>query len=85
MSLHTYIQKQQQNIQNSQFSRSVMPDSATPWTAAHQATLSITNSQNLLKRVHDQGSLRMKSAGGIDQYNVGTAFLAGTYSVKGNP
>ena len=27
-----------------QFSRSVMSDSATPWTAAHQASLSITNS-----------------------------------------
>ena len=26
-----------------------MPDSATPWTAASQASLSITNSQNLLK------------------------------------
>ena len=32
-----------------QFSRSVMSDSATPWTAARQASLSITNSQNLLK------------------------------------
>ena len=32
-----------------QFSRSVVPDSATPWTAAHQASLSITNSQSLLE------------------------------------
>ena len=32
-----------------QFSRSVMSDSATPWTAAHQASLSTTNSQSLLK------------------------------------
>ena len=32
-----------------QFSRSVMSDSATPWTAAHQASLSITNSRSLLK------------------------------------
>ena len=32
-----------------QFSRSVVSDSATPWIAAHQASLSITNSQNLLK------------------------------------
>ena len=31
-----------------QFS-SVVSDSVTPWTAAHQASLSITNSQNLLK------------------------------------
>ena len=33
----------------SQFSHSVMSDSATPWTAACQASLSITNSQSLLK------------------------------------
>ena len=32
-----------------QFSRSVMSNSATPWTAAHQASLFITNSQSLLK------------------------------------
>ena len=32
-----------------QFSRSVGSDSATPWTAARQASLSITNSQSLLK------------------------------------
>ena len=32
-----------------QFSRSVVSDSATPWTAARQASLPITNSQNLLK------------------------------------
>ena len=32
-----------------QFSHSVMSDSATPWTVACQASLSITNSQNLLK------------------------------------
>ena len=31
-----------------QFSRSVMSDSATPWTAVHQASLSITNSQRSL-------------------------------------
>ena len=31
------------------FSHSVMSDSATPWTAACQASLSITNSQSLLK------------------------------------
>ena len=29
--------------------KELFPDSATPWTAAHQASLSITNSQNLLK------------------------------------
>ena len=32
-----------------QCSRSVVSDSATPWTAAHQSSLSITNSQILLK------------------------------------
>ena len=32
-----------------QFSCSVVSDSVTPWTAAHQASLSITNSQSLLK------------------------------------
>ena len=32
-----------------QFSHSVVSDSATPWAAAHQASLSITNSRNLLK------------------------------------
>ena len=35
-----------------QFSHSVLSDSATPWTAARQASLSITNSQTLLKYVH---------------------------------
>ena len=32
-----------------QFSCSVLSNSATPWTAAHQASLSFTNSRNLLK------------------------------------
>ena len=32
-----------------QFSHSVMSNSLTPWTAARQASLSITNSQSLLK------------------------------------
>ena len=32
-----------------QFSRSVVSDSATPWTAARQVSLSITNSWSLLK------------------------------------
>ena len=35
--------------QSVQFSRSVMSDSATPWTAALQTSLSITNSQSSLK------------------------------------
>ena len=33
----------------SQFSHSVMSDSATPWTATRQASLSITTSRSLLK------------------------------------
>ena len=35
----------------SQFSRSVVSDFASPWTAAHQASLSITNSQSLFKLI----------------------------------
>ena len=34
-----------------QFSRPVVSDSATPWTTARQASLSITNSWSLLKLV----------------------------------
>ena len=37
------------DISSVQFSHSVMSDSATPWTAACQTSLSITNSQSLLK------------------------------------
>ena len=36
-------------LQSVQFSRSVVSDSATPWITAHQASLSITNSQSLFK------------------------------------
>ena len=36
-------------ISSVQFSHSVVSDSATPWTAARQASLSITSSQSLLK------------------------------------
>ena len=36
-------------ISSVQFSRSVVSDSATTWTAAHQASLSITHSQSLPK------------------------------------
>ena len=42
--LHVFIY-----ISSVQFSRSVVSNSATPWIAAHQASLSITNSQSLLK------------------------------------
>ena len=37
------------SLSSVQFSRSVMSDSASPRTAAHQASLSITNSWSLLK------------------------------------
>ena len=36
-------------IQSVQFSHSAVSDSVTPWTAAHQGSLSITNSCTLLK------------------------------------
>ena len=38
-----------QSLSSVQFSRSVVSNSATPWSAAHQASLSITDSQSLLK------------------------------------
>ena len=38
-----------QHIGSVQFSCSVVSDSVTPWTAAHQASLSITNTWSLLK------------------------------------
>ena len=39
------------SVGSDQLSRSVVSDSATPWTAARQASLSITSSQSLLKLV----------------------------------
>ena len=39
-------------VQSVQFSHSVVCDSATPWTAARQASLSITNSRSLPKLVY---------------------------------
>ena len=41
--------KEKNIISPVQFSRSVMSNSATPWTATHKASLSITNSWSLLK------------------------------------
>ena len=40
-----------QRFSSVQFSHSVVSNSATPWTAARQAPLSITNSRSLLKRM----------------------------------
>ena len=37
------------HLSSVQFSHSVMPDSVTPWTAACQASLPITNSRSFLK------------------------------------
>ena len=37
------------DLLSAQFSRLVMSDLSTPWTAANQASLSITNSRSLLK------------------------------------
>ena len=45
----TFIPRLCNEIQSVQFSHSVMSDSATPWTAALQASLFITNSGSLLK------------------------------------
>ena len=45
-SSHVTLQSQLRSVQ---FSSSVMSDSATPWTVAHQASLSNTNPQSLLK------------------------------------
>ena len=43
-----------------QFSRSVVSDSATPWTAAHQASLSITNSQSPPKPISIESMMPSK-------------------------
>ena len=47
--LFTYTSPTEHIYSSVQFSRSVISDSATTWTAAHQASLSITNSRSLLK------------------------------------
>ena len=39
------------------YSHSVMSDSATPWTAARQASLSITNTWSLLKLVSIESAM----------------------------
>ena len=44
-----YIKTSKYIYQSVQFSHSVMSNSATPWTAACQASLSITNSRGLFK------------------------------------
>ena len=45
----------QHYLRSVKFSHSVVSDSATPWTAACHAFLSLTNSQNLLKLVSIEG------------------------------
>ena len=44
-----FLKKLRIELPSVQFSCSAMSDSVTPWTAAHQASLSITNSHSLLK------------------------------------
>ena len=44
-------QTKEHQFSSVQFSRSVVSDSATPWTAARQASQSITNSRSLLKHM----------------------------------
>ena len=46
---HHYLHYLHHSLSSVQFSGSVMSDSVTPWIAAYQASLSITNSQSLLK------------------------------------
>ena len=41
-------------VTSDQFSRPLVTDSATPWTSARQASLSITNSWSLLKLMSNQ-------------------------------
>ena len=48
-----------------QFSRSVVSDSATPWTAARQASLSITNSQSLPKLISIESVMPPNHLGGV--------------------
>ena len=47
--LFSSINLLKKNVMNSVQSLSCVPLFATPWTAAHQASLSTTNSQSLLK------------------------------------
>ena len=47
--LKDYFKNAIMSVSQFQFGHSVVSDSATPWTAARQASLSITNSWNLLK------------------------------------
>ena len=49
LSIVEYIQ-----FSSVQFSRSVVSDFATPWTAAHQASLSFTISQSLLRLISNE-------------------------------
>ena len=44
----------QHRFSSVQFNRSVVSDSATPWTTAHQASLSVTNSWSLLRLMSNE-------------------------------
>ena len=47
--MHIHVSTLAQTLSSVQFSHSVMWLSVTPWSTAHQASLSITNSRSLLK------------------------------------
>ena len=49
MSRHVIEKTKSRDLNRYQFSHSVVSDSATPWTTARQASLSITSSQSLLR------------------------------------
>ena len=49
-----------------QFSHSVVSDSATPWTAAHQASLSFTSSQSLLRLMSVESAVPSSQAWSLE-------------------
>ena len=64
-------------IRSVQFSRSVMSDFATPWTAARQASLSITSSQNLLKL------MSIETVMPFNHLELTVLFISPEYSLEG--
>ena len=76
-----------------QFSRSVVSDSATPWTAAHQAFLTITNSRSLFKLMSTESmmpsiwssvahfSSRLQSFPASGSFQMSQFFISGDQSI----
>ena len=75
-----------------QFSRSVLSDSAAPWTAAGQAFLSITNSQSMLKLMSIQSVMALSSSvvpfssylqsfPGLESFPMSQFFPSGSHSI----